>query len=173
MGQGQLRNGASWYMAIPEAMGHGLLEMGQNAPRRSGEPDDPSGRVGRWFSWPGPSAAQGVDGAQADTSVRPYRARNVRRYRGCPTRVQGFGDGGGLSNSVQLNLKTRENHPLLDGFSEHFGSRAASTAVGQRHLGNRTFVQGSNGAAVDSAAKRIGQLSSGVGQSRAGRLDAK
>ena len=99
-----------------------------------------SGRPGDGF--PGQSAAQEVDGVQADTCVRPYEARNVRRSPECPTHVQGFEVDGQVSNAVQLNLKSGEISPY-------------------RTYSASTLVPGQLRTSLDSTTFRIGQLSSG------------
>ena len=89
--------------------------------------------------------------------VTAYEARVSGRPAWCHTRVQGLGVGGQVSNSVQLNLKSREISPLPDGFSEHFGSRAASSPLGQGQLWNRTVIKCGEGVVLDSASYKIGQ----------------
>ena len=49
------------------------------------------------------------------------------------------------------------NQPLQDGSSEHFGSRAASSPLGQCQLWNRTVVQRGERVVLDSASYEIGQ----------------
>ena len=131
-----------WNMTDSLVMGHGPIGNVPLGTAASDRPDDPSGKAGRWFTRPGRSADQRVDTVQADTCVLPYKARNFRRPPGRPTRVQGLGVGGGLSNPVHLDLKS--------GGSTHYRTVSASTWV-PRQLP----------APLDTATFRIGQLSTG------------
>ena len=67
--------------------------------------------AGRRFRRTGGAAGEAVEGTKAVIRVRPYKARGFRQWQGCHTRVQGLGVGGGLSNAVQLNLKSGEIGP--------------------------------------------------------------
>ena len=75
--------------------------------------------------------------------VTPYKAEDLDRPVWCHTRVQELGDGGQVSNSVQLNLKSGESSPYW------------TVAV-------NTLVPGQLPAPLDSATFRIGQLSTGL-----------
>ena len=59
MGQGRLRNGAFWNIAIPERWGTALYGMGHFAPWENVWTDDSSGRAGRWISPPPGPAGRG------------------------------------------------------------------------------------------------------------------
>ncbi len=87
-----------------------------------------------------------VGGSGGVVRVTPYRAEDLDRPVWCHTRVQGFGVGGQVSNSVQLNLKSGEMSPYW------------TVAV-------NTLDPGQLPAPLDSARFRIGQLSSGPGGS--------
>ena len=89
----------------------------------------------------------GIEGGtvvQADAGVRPYGAGELDRLVWCHTRVQGLGAGGKVSNSVRLNLKSRETAPY-------------------RTVPASTWVPGQIPRSLDSARYEIGQLSSGMG----------
>ena len=78
---------------------------------------------------------------------------------------------GSCWTSVQFCPVKREiggNHPLQDVFSEHLGSRAASSPVGQCQLWERTVVKQRKRVVLDNANYEFGQLSSGCGLGREG-----
>ena len=87
-----------------------------------------------------------VGGPGGVVRVTPYRAEDWDRPVWCHTRVQGFGVGGEVSNSVQLNLKSGGITPYW------------TVAV-------NALVPGQLPAPLDGATFRIGQLSSGPGGS--------
>ena len=89
-----------------------------------------------------PACGRRVCLIREDARVLPYKARVFRRLQGCPTRVQGLGVGGQLSNSVQSNVKSGEIGPY-------------------RRYSASTWVPEQLPAPLDSARNEIGQLSSG------------
>ncbi len=84
-----------------------------------------------------------VGGQSGVVRVTPYKAADLDRPVWCHTRVQGLGVDGGMSNSVQLNLKAGEITPYW------------TVAV-------NTLVPELIPAGLDSATLEIGQLSAGL-----------
>ena len=93
---------------------------------------------------PGLAVEQRLSGADDDARVTLYVARDGRQSPGCHTRVQGFGLGGRVSNSVRLNLKSRGISP--------YRTYSASTWVPEQLP-----------APLDSARNEIGQCATGDG----------
>ena len=91
------------------------------------------------------SSGWGVIFRHGDAGVTPYKVRDVDRCLWCHTRVQGFGVGGQLSNSVYLNLKSGEISPYWTGSAN-------------------TLVPGQLPAPLDSATYEIGQCADGDGK---------
>ena len=123
------------------------------------------------------------DGCHGPASLRPrgltavgWRARHPLCGAGFPTapRVSypctAIGTCWTVVHLVRRKREIGGNHPLQDGFSEHLGSRVASSPVGQRHVGIRTVVHRDMRAVLDSGRNEFGQLSIRLGPGRAGRL---
>ena len=71
---------------------------------------------------------------------------------------------------VRLKREIGGNRPLQDLFSEHLGSRAASSPVGQCQERNRTVVNRGERAVLDSASYEIGQSVQRVGTGPGGMV---
>ena len=91
-----------------------------------------------------PTCGRRVCLIREDALVTPYKdkARGFRQPQGCHTRVQGFGVGGQVSNSVHLNLKSGKFGPY-------------------RTVSASTWVPEQLPAPLDSASFGIGQVSIG------------